>query len=192
MYGVLLPIAPDRITEAADGLSLPLGARTFRFIDTPGHAKHHVAIADSRSGHVFAGDTFGISYRELDDGPLQFVIPTSSPTQFDPDAAHRSVDAIVANAPGGAVYVTHFTQLTNLPSLAAQMHDLIERYRELALQLSDAGPARLRLLKTGLETIVLDAAVRAGIGHMPARILEILDLDIGLNAQGLESWLDAR
>jgi hydroxyacylglutathione hydrolase len=192
MYGALVPVPVGRIVEATDGLELSLGSRTLRFIDTPGHARHHVAIADSGSGHVFAGDTFGISYRELDEGNRQFVIPTSSPTQFEPDAAHASVDRIVAHAPGGAVYVTHYTQLRDLPTLAGAMHDLIDRYRALALGVADAGPERATLLLEGMRSIVLENARSRGFNHPPERILDILDLDIGLNAQGLGSWLDAR
>lgn len=192
MYGALVPVPTDRIVEATEALELPLGGRTLRFLDTPGHARHHVAIADSRSGHVFAGDTFGISYRELDEGDRQFVIPTSSPTQFEPDAAHASVDRIVASAPGGAVYVTHYTQLRDLPTLAGAMHDLIDRYRALALRVADAGSERPALLLDGMRSIVLENARARGFTHPAERILEILDLDIGLNAQGLGSWLDSR
>jgi len=45
-----------------------------QFLDTPGHARHHVAILDTRSGHVFAGDVFGLSYREMDQGGRQFIV----------------------------------------------------------------------------------------------------------------------
>jgi hypothetical protein len=47
-----------------------------------------VAIHDSGSGHVFAGDTFGLSYPELDWQGRRFVFATSSPTQFDPAPYH--------------------------------------------------------------------------------------------------------
>lgn len=192
MYGELLPVPSDRVIEAGEGAELPLGRRTLRFLDTPGHARHHVAIADSRSGHVFAGDTFGISYRELDEDGKQFVIPTSSPTQFDPDAAHASVDRIVAAAPGGAVYATHYTQLVDLPALAASMHAQIDAYRAMALACADAGSERAARLLQGMRRVVLEHARQRGFRQPEARIFEILDLDIGLNAQGLESWLDAR
>ena len=35
------PIPADRVLLVADGMRLQLGARTFEFIDAPGHARHH-------------------------------------------------------------------------------------------------------------------------------------------------------
>lgn len=192
MYGELVPIDAARIRIAEEGFELALGTRVLRFLDTPGHAKHHVAIADSRSGHVFAGDTFGISYRELDQGDRQFIFPTSSPTQFDPDAAHRSIDRIAAAATGGAVYLTHFSQVRDLPTLSAALHRLVDAYRDLALAHPQSSPDRLDRLRSGMRTILSDEARRRGFDH-PDRVFdETLSLDIDLNAQGLVAWLDQR
>ncbi|HPU54094.1 MAG TPA: MBL fold metallo-hydrolase, partial [Burkholderiaceae bacterium] len=66
LYGDIRAIDPERILETPDGTRLTLGAREFEFIDTPGHARHHVCIVDHGSQSVFTGDTFGLSYRELD------------------------------------------------------------------------------------------------------------------------------
>ncbi|MDA0276119.1 MAG: hypothetical protein O3A91_07150 [Proteobacteria bacterium] len=45
---------------------------------------------DTATGHLPAGDCFGLSYRELDDGGRQFAFPTTSPSQFDPPALQHT------------------------------------------------------------------------------------------------------
>jgi glyoxylase-like metal-dependent hydrolase (beta-lactamase superfamily II) len=106
LYGDIRPVAKERITQTPHGFIIPLAGRELLFLDTPGHARHHVAILDRKSGHIFAGDVFGISYRELDEGGRQFVFPTSSPVQFEPGPYHRSIDLIMGYDPEVA-YLTH-------------------------------------------------------------------------------------
>src|SRR5690606_23693744 len=76
-YGTLRPIPAERVVEAPDGHVVELAGRALRCLDTPGHARHHNAIHDEPSGCVFTGDTFGLSYRELDSARGPFVIPTT-------------------------------------------------------------------------------------------------------------------
>jgi len=190
IYGTVIPVAPERIVETPEGTVLALGQRELRFLDTPGHARHHVAIVDGRSGHVFTGDTFGLSYRELDCGGRQFVIPTTSPVQFDPAAAIRSVGRIAALAPP-AIYVTHYSQVRDIPRLASDMRRLIEAHAALAHAARDAGAGRAERLRAGVERIVLEEARRQGWALRDDEILAVLGGDIELNAQGLACWLDA-
>ena len=62
-------------------------------IDTPGHARHHCSVWDARTRSWFAGDAFGLSYREFDNGNGAFIVPTTSPVQFDPDEMVRSASS---------------------------------------------------------------------------------------------------
>ncbi len=68
MYGELVPVPAERIVEVGDGAEIALAGRAIRVLDTPGHARHHVCYLDTGTSHAFTGDTFGLSYRELDDG----------------------------------------------------------------------------------------------------------------------------
>ncbi len=191
MYGEIVPVPKARILEAADGSSISLGKRRFTFHDVAGHARHHVCIHDEGSGHVFAGDTFGISYREMDHEGRQFAIPTTSPVQFEPEPYHRSID-LIAGLARGAVYVTHYSQLTDVAGLAGRLHRLVDAHAELALAERDAGDARHERLKAGVERIVLEEARRFGSPLSDDRVREVYGLDIELNAQGLGAWLDSR
>jgi len=189
-YGDILPVEAARILETPDGASIRLAGRELVFHDTPGHARHHVAIRDTRSGHVFAGDVFGMSYRELDDGARQFIFPTSSPTQFDPGPYHRSIDLVAGLAPE-AVYLTHYGQVRDVQPKAAILHRLVDAHAALALRLKDAGPERDRLLEAGVRELVREEARRYGGPFDAARVLEVYAMDAALNAQGLAAWLDS-
>lgn len=189
MYGDILPVPVERMVETPHGASIRLNGRELQFIDTPGHARHHVAVFDTRSGHVFAGDVFGLSYREMDQDGRQFTIPTTSPVQFDPAPYHRSVDLILALNPP-AVYVTHYSQVRDIQEKGAVLHRLIDAHAELGLREKDAGAARPARLREGVKRIVLDEARRWGSTLTDERILDVYSNDVELNAQGLGYWLD--
>lgn len=190
IYGDVVPVAEERIMAVGESACVKLGARELRFIDTPGHARHHVCVHDSRSNHVFAGDTFGLAYRELVAGARSSIFPTTSPVQFDPPALHRSIDRILALGPE-AVYVTHFGQVRDIGRLAADLHRLIDAHVALARACSAHGTtAREQRLRNGLEAMVLAEAERQGWPLAPAAVLELFATDIVLNAQGLGVWLD--
>ena len=103
LYGELLPVPADRILAAGDGFSFELAGRTLTCLETPGHARHHLCLLDARSGCLFTGDIFGLSFRELDVAGRPSVIPTTSPTQFDPAVMHASVDRILRLPASGVV-----------------------------------------------------------------------------------------
>jgi hydroxyacylglutathione hydrolase len=190
-YGQIVPVPRDRVIETPHGTTIGLNGRELVFYDTPGHARHHVCVFDAKSGHLFAGDTFGLSYRELDHAGRQFIFPTTSPTQFDPAAAHRSLDLITGLRPG-AIYVTHYSQVREIARLAGDMHRLIDAHAELARAHCGAGGDRHARLKAGVASIVLQEAQRYNWQLTEKQVLEIFAGDIELNAQGLAIWLDAQ
>lgn len=190
MYGDILPVPAERILETPHAASIRLAGRELQFLDTPGHARHHVAIRDTRTGHIFAGDVFGLSYREMDEGGRQFIVPTSSPAQFDPQPYHSSVDLILKLAPQ-AVYVTHYSRIRDIQAKGVVLHRLIDAHAELGLREKDAGPERPARLREGVKRIFLEEARRWGSSLPDARILDIYSNDVELNAQGLGFWLDS-
>ncbi len=101
-------------------------------LDTPGHAKHHNAIHDERANVCFTGDVFGLSYREFDTANGPFILPTTSPVQFDPDELHASIERLVALKPA-AMYLTHFSRVEDVARLATDLHEQIDAMVTLAL-----------------------------------------------------------
>lgn len=189
MYGTIVPVPAQRVVEVGDGATLSLAGRGFEVLDTPGHARHHVCYHDLRSGHLFTGDTFGVSYRELDDvSGRHFVFPATSPAQFDPPALHASIDRILALRPE-ALYLTHFGQVRDIPRLGADLHRMIDAYAALGDRLR-ASPDRAERLRDGLRELLLDEARRQGWTLPREDLLTLFAGDIELNADGIAAWVD--
>ena len=191
MYGEILPVPEARIVRAVEGGTILLAGRELAFHDAPGHARHHVVVRDTASGHIFAGDTFGLSYRELDRDGRQFVFPTTTPVHFDPVALHRSIDRMLALKPK-AMYVMHFGRVEEPQRMAADLHRLIDEHVRIALEQRQAGAGRHERLKQALRTLVLEEARRQRWLLSDERLLEVFSGDFELNAQGLGVWLDAQ
>ena len=191
LYGELLPVPAERIIEAVDGLSLTLGERTIEVFDTPGHARHHVCYHDHRARAFFTGDTFGLSYRELDVGERQSIWPTTTPVQFDPAAMHASIDRMMACRPE-AMYLTHFSRLTDLERHASDLHRLIDAHVAVAEAAEGEGEDLERNIERGLTELLHSEAARQGWTLPKAQLLAVMAMDVELSAQGLAVWLGTR
>ena len=189
LYGEVLPIAAQRIIEATDQLTVNLAGRELVCRDTPGHAKHHLCLIDRRSGHVFSGDTFGLSYRELDTDGRQFIFPTTTPIQFDPAALHASIDLIMSYRPQ-AVYLTHFCQVKDVADKARQLHRQIDAHAAIAQREKGAGQQLLSRIRADLAELLLSEARLFGCRLPDAEILDVFAGDLDLNAQGLAFWVN--
>ncbi|MDN5753340.1 MAG: MBL fold metallo-hydrolase [Nitrosospira sp.] len=188
MYGVIRPVDANRIIEAPDEFSLDFNGRPLLFLDTPGHARHHYCIFDKKSQSFFTGDTFGLSYREFDVDGMEFVFPTTTPVQFDPVAAHASIERIMSYHPTHA-FLTHYGRIGHLPRHAGEMHDLIDAHVTIARKLRNA-PDRHTALVEELGELLLRRVIAHGCKLPEEEIRDLLSLDVGLNAQGLAYWLD--
>lgn len=191
LYGRLVPVPAERIVPATDGLELRLASRRFRVFDTPGHARHHICIWDNTARAFFTGDTFGLSYRELDVDGRAFVVPTTTPTQFDPQAMHESIDRMMAMQPQ-AMYLTHYSRVTDVPRLAADLHRLIDAMVAVAQAARGDGVARHVEILAGLEQVMREETDRQKWALDEEQTLELLRMDLELNAQGLGVWLDSQ
>lgn len=191
LYGRLVPVPAERIVPATDGLELRLAGRRFRVFDTPGHARHHICIWDNTARAFFTGDTFGLSYRELDVDGRAFVVPTTTPTQFEPQAMHDSIDRMMAMQPQ-AMYLTHYSRVTDVPRLAADLHRLIDAMVAVAQAARGDGVARHVEILAGLEQVMREEADRQKWALDEEQTLELLRMDLELNAQGLGVWLDSQ
>lgn len=186
MFGHLAPIPATRVLEAIDGFSINLGKRRLLCLDTPGHARHHIAIYDEQSNGFFTGDTFGLSYREFDTRQGPFILPTSTPVQFDPDAWHATLDRIMDHTPD-SIYLTHFGQVKNPTKLASELHEYIDDFSSIAREAK--GDARKDQIKGELLKWVLSRLEDHGCRLTAQQVEELLEMDLELNAQGLEVWL---
>ena len=192
IYGEILPIPAERIIEAADGFTVSLAGRELLCIDTPGHARHHICIVDKKSGGIFTGDMFGLSYREHDVDGRPFIFPTTTPTQFEPDEMRASISRLLSFKPE-AMYLTHYSRVGDVPALGKDLLrrlDALVAIAESASQLS--GMRRHEQIKAQIATYLLGELKTHGCNLAEAVVLDIWATDLELNAQGLEVWLDSR
>jgi len=189
-YGALVPVPADRVVTTADGSTIELGGRTLRFLDTPGHAMHHHCIWDEASRAFFTGDTFGLSYREFDTANGAWIMPTTTPVQFEPEALRHSIERMLAFAPEH-MHLTHFGRVGDVPRLGALLLAQLDEVVAFA-RTASAGPERHGELVRGLDAIHLRSLRAHGVTLPDERIRELLALDLELNAQGLAIWLDRR
>ncbi|WP_423599095.1 MBL fold metallo-hydrolase [Roseateles sp. MS654] len=193
-YGELVGVPESRTQASSDEQRITLGSRTLRLIDTPGHARHHHCLWDETSGGWFTGDTFGLSYREFDDPERgAWIMPTSTPVQFEPDALRGSIARMMATRPS-RMYLTHYSRIgrdeADVERLAALLVAQIDEMEAIALRLRDA-PDRHQALKRELLALYQRRAAEHLGGRMPpSRIAALLAMDVELNAQGLGVWLD--
>jgi glyoxylase-like metal-dependent hydrolase (beta-lactamase superfamily II) len=188
MYGEITPIAAERVRVVEDGQLVSLAGRPLQCLFTEGHARHHYCLADPASRGVFTGDSFGISYRELDTPAGEFIYPTTTPVHFDPPEAHKAIDRIMAQDPE-QLFLTHYSRVTDVQRLAADMHRRIDDFVALAIQHADDGDRTAGMHRSMFDYLrhELDAHGYSGDDD---RLHAIIDVDIKLNTMGLEHWLD--
>jgi Zn-dependent hydrolases, including glyoxylases len=188
MYGEILPVAAERVVSAGDGFECALGGRRLRVIDAPGHARHHLAVWDAATAGWFTGDVFGLSYREFDGPRGPFLMPTTTPVQFDPPAWARTLDRLLAVAPQ-RMYLTHYGVVESVAALAASLRAQLDAYQRIARDLARL-PDRHHRLVEALADDALARLAQQDAPLAPAAARALLAMDLELNAQGLEVWLD--
>jgi glyoxylase-like metal-dependent hydrolase (beta-lactamase superfamily II) len=173
-----------------DGMRLKLGARTFEFIDAPGHAKHHHCPIDLDHRDVYAGDNFGICYREFDTAAGPFMLPTTTPVHFEPDVLHRTIDRLLSYHPRRIVQ-THFGPVTDLDRLARDLHADLDTLVAMGRRHAAAPDRTQRIQRDMFEHFNRRLDAHGYTGSL-ARRHEFIDEDVNLNTQGLEVWLDRK
>jgi glyoxylase-like metal-dependent hydrolase (beta-lactamase superfamily II) len=191
MYGAIEPVPAERVIAAGDEFCIRLSGRVLRCLDAPGHARHHIVIRDEATGWVFTGDTFGISYREFDVAGRAFAFPSSTPVQFEPDVLAASINRIAALKPE-RVLLTHYSAVDDVPRLADTLTRLTRRYAEIGRAHAEAGSNRAARIRADLQTLLVDELRAHGVTLAEQQIVDLLTLDIPLNADGIVSWLDAQ
>lgn len=191
IYGEIIPVPPERIIAAVDGHILFLAGRKLTCLDTPGHARHHICIVDDKTGAIFTGDMFGLSYRELDVDGRQFVFPTTTPSQFEPEAMRESIGRLLALSPP-VMYLTHYGQLYDVAQRGLDLRRRLDAVVELAVAERTSGEARHGQIKAAMTQYLLSEIRDHGCSLPKKTLVGILETDLELNTQGLVLWLDSR
>ncbi|MDQ4132257.1 MAG: MBL fold metallo-hydrolase [Actinomycetota bacterium] len=181
LYGRMTPTPSERIRVLADGEQVRVGpARSLTAVDSPGHAKHHLALQDSETGILFTGDAVGVRLPGV--GVLR---PATPPPDFDLDQAVSSLRAFAARRPS-ALALAHFGVVPGPPShTLEEAETVLHRWAEVAE----------KAWRDGHDVAAaLDASFGAELAGFDDRQRERHETLNGVhsNAAGLRRWLDTR
>jgi glyoxylase-like metal-dependent hydrolase (beta-lactamase superfamily II) len=180
LYGRLDPTPAERIHVLEDGEEITVGPdRKLVTVDSPGHAKHHLALHDSASGILFAGDAVGV--RLPDAGVLR---PSTPPPDFDLDQAIHSLGRFADRRPAGLA-LAHYGLVPDPLSLLDEAQDTLRRWAEVAEKAWREG--------TDIAA-ALDDAFAGDLGEVDPVHREKLETLNGVhsNAAGFRRWLETR
>jgi glyoxylase-like metal-dependent hydrolase (beta-lactamase superfamily II) len=117
LFGEVLPVPADRLRTLADGARVRLGSRVLTALDTPGHARHHLAYHNEASGDVFTGDAAGVALPGA-----RYVRPPTPPPEIDLPAWDATIARLRALHPR-RLLLTHFGPHEWADALFTQLHD---------------------------------------------------------------------
>lgn len=184
-YGEIFPIDSNRVIQADDNFILDFDGRELRFIDTPGHARHHFCIWDKATKSMFTGDTFGISYRDLDHKDELYILPSTSPVQFDPEALIQSINRIMEFKPE-RLCLTHFSAIKPTKKATNKLIESIHFVSNLAIKYADKNDSESIIYKKMMDYF-LEGLNEIGFQNNDYA-KDRLSLDVRINTQGLIYW----
>lgn len=187
LYGDVLPVPKDRIVSVPDNYRCDLGGRELELIHTPGHALHHFVVVDRAHAAIFAGDTFGLSYRALNTQRGPFIVVTSSPSQFDPEQLRASIDRMMSYVPE-SIYLMHYSRVTGTPRLAALLKLQIREFVRIARE-CETLPDAHHAIRVAMMNLWLKLLREQGSTLSDQEVADWLEGDLELNAQGLVIWM---
>jgi glyoxylase-like metal-dependent hydrolase (beta-lactamase superfamily II) len=180
LYGRLTPTEAARVKVLDDGEELRVSAnRVLTTVDSPGHAKHHLALHDSDSGLLFAGDAVGVRLPDM--GILR---PSTPPPDFDLDQAITSLRRFAARRPAG-VALAHFGLVPDPMETLVEAEEILTRWAEVAEAAWREGRDIAAALDEEFALDVSDVAPEA------REAMETLN-GIHSNAAGFQRWLETR
>ena len=150
-WGSIEPVAESKIKVIHDGEKISVKGRELIFYEAPGHAPHHIAIFDTKSGGLFCGEALGLVYN-----PNTPPLPAAPPPSFDLE-----------------VYISTMEKLRKLPlKFLLYAHGGISREPEKSISTAIentkiVGEIILQTLKTSSEeesAPVIDSYIREHFG----------------------------
>ncbi|SPT76290.1 MULTISPECIES: MBL fold metallo-hydrolase [Bacillus cereus group] len=153
----IIPIHEARIHPVDDGEKLKISKkRELQFFHTPGHADHHISIYDPATKGVFAGDTIGAYFPELD---FDLYLPITSPPQFNYTKMIESKEKIKKLNPS-KIYFGHYGVSQEVEGIYRQFHYWLEIFIDIGKNVwkteKDAKKAKNAVSKKIYERIKYD------------------------------------
>jgi glyoxylase-like metal-dependent hydrolase (beta-lactamase superfamily II) len=185
LFGPVEPVAAERIRSLTDGDTIELGGRRLASFDTPGHAKHQVALVDSATGAVFTGDALGIHPPDL-----PALRPATPPPDYDLELAVDSIERIRALA-GELLLFSHFGPVREVDNVCDLAVSRFRSWTDAVRVAMDAGADLDELVE------VLEREARRDVETGAEAALDVARFEllssVRMNAMGIRRyWLKRR
>ncbi|MFD3450171.1 MBL fold metallo-hydrolase [Microbacteriaceae bacterium 4G12] len=190
LFAPILPVPEKQVQIVQDGETLSIGARQLTFYDTPGHAKHHISIHDSLTNGMFTGDTIGVYYKELEDTGVEFYLPSTSPSQFDPDAMLQSMERI-KQLEVEQIYFGHYGRSFHTAEVYTQLKQWLPYFVETGKMIfaeEKEFTAAVASLTNALYDHIRSYLAEKGVSPTHT-VYEILKLDMEVSSMGIIDYL---
>ena len=183
LFGQVLPVPADRVHILEDGARVLLGSRRLTALDTPGHARHHLAFHDETTGDLFTGDAAGVALPGT-----RYVRPPTPPPEID-IAAWDATIARLRRLRAQRLLLTHFGAHAWGDDLLVQLQERLHRFAEIVRAAVGAGESEDAIIER--LRAVAGAEGERIMGPEQADRFEVI-MAMRLSALGLVRYVKAK
>lgn len=139
LWGKTVPAPAEKVTAVSDGDEIKVGNLTFRCIDSPGHAWHHMAY--QLDDTLFSGDSLG---NRLNNRP--YTVLPAPPPEFKLDIWQQTLDKL-SKLKIQTAYPTHFGAIEDPSAHIDNFSQLLTELAHLVLEELKAGKSREEIIE---------------------------------------------
>lgn len=191
LFNPILPVPEEQLIVMDNEETLTIGDDcTLTFYDTPGHANHHFSIYHPKANGMFTGDTAGIIYRSLLKDEIEFYLPTTTPSNFDPDKMEKSIN-LYKSMDLNYIFFGHYGMSENPEEVYEQVLSWIPSFVDAAEKAYQKGNSLEEKINLTTEDLLAKVALYLDEKDIPKNheIYKILQLDLEVCAMGLIDFI---
>ena len=182
LWGDFLSVPEEQLVILEDGMEIQVGSYTFRALDTPGHANHHMAFILDEI--CFSGDVGGVRIASAGERHLRIPMP---PPEFHPPKWRESVTKLKKEKIS-RIAPTHFGFFDDvewhLDSVLSEL-DAVEEWMQMIMPREDS----IEDLRKEFLNWVKNRSLELGVGEVTLDAFEKANPS-GMSADGIKRYWD--
>jgi len=182
LWGDFLSVPEEQLVILEDGMEIQVGSYTFRALDTPGHANHHMAFILDEI--CFSGDVGGVRISSPGERHLRIPMP---PPEFHPPKWRESVTKLKKEKIS-RIAPTHFGFFDDvewhLDSVLSEL-DAVEEWMQMIMPREDS----IEDLRKEFLNWVKNRSLELGVGEVTLDAFEKANPS-GMSADGIKRYWD--